>query len=70
MNKEPVVARRSQKLKLGIVGHGFVGQAVDYGFTTPHVEKFIVDPKYGDSNTNVTDNTVPSSTSSSAYLKF
>lgn len=51
MNKEPVVARRSQKLKLGIVGHGFVGQAVDYGFTTPHVEKFIVDPKYGVSNT-------------------
>ena len=48
---EPIVSRRSQKLKLGIVGHGFVGSAVDYAFTTPHVEKFIVDPKYGDSST-------------------
>ena len=34
------------KFKLGIVGHGFVGQAVDYAFTNPIVEKFYVDPKY------------------------
>jgi UDPglucose 6-dehydrogenase len=40
------------KFKLGIVGHGFVGQAVDYAFTNPHVEKFYVDPKYG---TNIDD---------------
>ena len=33
------------KLKLGIVGHGFVGSAVDYAFTTEDVKKFIVDPK-------------------------
>ena len=33
------------KLKLGIVGHGFVGSAVDYAFTTDDVKKFIVDPK-------------------------
>lgn len=33
-------------LKLGIVGHGFVGKGVDYGFTTPNVEKSIVDPNY------------------------
>lgn len=30
-----------------IVGHGFVGQAVDYGFEHPKVKKTIVDPKYG-----------------------
>ena len=29
-----------------IVGHGFVGQAVDYGFEHPSVTKTIVDPKY------------------------
>ena len=29
-----------------IVGHGFVGQAVDYGFSSRRVEKVIVDPKY------------------------
>ena len=32
---------------MGIVGHGFVGQAVDYAFTHSEVEKFFVDPKYG-----------------------
>jgi|TARA_R110000822_G_scaffold310170_1_gene441701 UDPglucose 6-dehydrogenase len=36
-----------RNLKLGIVGHGFVGKAVDYGFQTPNVDKFLVDPKYG-----------------------
>lgn len=36
-------------LKILIVGHGFVGQAVDYGFSHPEVEKTIVDPKYGSS---------------------
>lgn len=33
-------------LRIGIVGHGFVGQAVDYAFTHPHVVKFYVDPKH------------------------
>ncbi len=33
--------------RLGIVGHGFVGSAVDYAFTNPLVEITIVDPKYG-----------------------
>lgn len=32
-------------MNIGIIGHGFVGGAVDYGFT--NVKKFIVDPKYG-----------------------
>ena len=33
-------------IKIGIVGHGFVGQATDHGFSI-NTEKFIVDPKYG-----------------------
>jgi len=33
--------------RLGIVGHGFVGSAVDYAFTNPLVEKKIIDPKIG-----------------------
>lgn len=33
-------------MKILIVGHGFVGKAVDYGFSHPKVEKTIVDPKY------------------------
>jgi|TARA_R110000772_G_scaffold166983_1_gene278640 UDPglucose 6-dehydrogenase len=36
----------TEKFKIGIVGHGFVGKAVDYGFTHPNVEKFYVDPLY------------------------
>lgn len=32
-----------RKLKLGIVGHGFVGKATDWGFNR-RVDKFIVDP--------------------------
>jgi UDPglucose 6-dehydrogenase len=32
-----------RKLKLGIVGHGFVGKATDWGFNK-RVNKFIVDP--------------------------
>lgn len=38
----------NEKLRLGIVGHGFVGQATDWGFNT-NVDKFIVDPKLGTS---------------------
>ena len=39
-----------RSMKLGIVGHGFVGTAVDHGFTKG-VQKFIVDPKH---NSNYT----------------
>lgn len=35
------------KVKIGIIGHGFVGKAVEYGFTHPGVEIHIADPKYG-----------------------
>lgn len=33
-------------MKLAIVGHGFVGKAVDYGFTHPALQKVIIDPIY------------------------
>lgn len=33
-------------LRLGIVGHGFVGKAVEYAFTHPMVRIFAVDPKH------------------------
>ena len=33
------------KLKVGIVGHGFVGKAVDYGFSN-NVKKKLIDPNY------------------------
>lgn len=39
-------------MKIGIVGHGFVGKAVEYGFSHPEVTLQIVDPKY---NTTVDD---------------
>lgn len=35
------------RIKIGIIGHGFVGKAVEYGFTHRDVEKHIIDPKYG-----------------------
>ncbi len=35
-----------KKIKLGIIGHGFVGQATDHGFSKVR-DKFIVDPRYG-----------------------
>lgn len=45
---QPVVRRREQKFKLGIIGHGYVGKAVDYIFSTPMTEKMIIDPKYNE----------------------
>ena len=37
------------KLKLGIVGHGFVGKAVEFGFDTANVDIEIADPRLGTS---------------------
>lgn len=34
-------------MKIAIIGHGFVGKAVDYGFTAHGLEKIIIDPNYG-----------------------
>ena len=51
---------------MAIIGHGFVGKAVDYGFSSSKIEKFIIDPKYGtkiedlvDKNIDVTFVCVP-----------
>lgn len=35
------------KLNIAIIGHGFVGKAVDYGFPSQNCDKYIVDPKCG-----------------------
>ena len=34
-------------MNIGIVGHGFVGKAIDFAFTHPDVNKTIIDPIYG-----------------------
>ncbi len=39
--------------KIAIIGHGFVGKAVDYGFTNPKVEKKIFDPIYGTTSEDI-----------------
>ena len=36
---EPVVKRRERNFRLGIIGHGFVGKAVDYCFSTQGVDQ-------------------------------
>ena len=43
-----------KKLKLGIVGHGFVGKATDWGFNR-RVSKFIVDPLLNNSVEDLKD---------------
>lgn len=37
------------KLKIAVVGHGFVGQAVEYGFDTQDTEIILIDPNNGTS---------------------
>jgi len=32
-------------MRIAIIGHGFVGKAVDYGFSNPDVEKKNTRPK-------------------------
>lgn len=39
-------------MKIAIIGHGFVGKAVDYGFSHPDIEKVIIDPNYGTTTSN------------------
>lgn len=41
-----------KKLSMAIIGHGFVGSAVDYGFPDNNCDKIIIDPKY---NTRIED---------------
>ena len=40
-----------ENINIGIVGHGFVGKAVDFGFSK-NINKTIIDPLYG---TNIDD---------------
>src|SRR6056300_1445975 len=47
INRDGTPQENMTKLRIGIVGHGFVGQAVDSAFTHPEIEKFYVDPKHG-----------------------
>lgn len=42
-------------MKIAIIGHGFVGNAVDYGFSNPDVVKRILDPKYGNTDKDQKD---------------
>jgi len=42
-------------MKIAIIGHGFVGKAVEYGFSSPFVEKKIIDPKYGSESDKIDD---------------
>ena len=42
---------KENHIKIGIVGHGFVGKATDWGFNR-NVKKFIVDPLL---NTTISD---------------
>lgn len=44
-----------KKIKMAIVGHGFVGSAVDYGFPDSNCTKTIIDPKYGTKVSDLTD---------------
>ena len=46
----------STNLTVGIVGYGFVGGAVSYGFNTPGVKQFIADPKLGSSLDDIPNN--------------
>ena len=46
-NSQPEPVSPNNPLRMGIVGHGFVGKAVEYAFYHPMVEHFIVDPKNG-----------------------
>lgn len=46
------VRRKPPKVKVGIIGYGFVGKAIDYAFSTPMVEKMVLDPKYNNNTMN------------------
>lgn len=45
----------SNKLRMAIIGHGFVGAAVDYGFPDSNCDKLIIDPKYGNTTEDLVD---------------
>jgi UDPglucose 6-dehydrogenase len=43
---QPQPINPNNKLFMGIIGHGFVGKAVEYAFTHDMIEHYLVDPKY------------------------
>ena len=44
---EEVIARKNPDMRMGIIGYGFVGKAIDYAFSSDApLNKMIVDPKY------------------------
>ena len=45
-----------EKLNLAIIGHGFVGKAVDYAFDTPDVNVYVIDKKYPESSIETLSN--------------
>lgn len=47
-----------KNLNLAIVGHGFVGAAVDYGFPDNRCNKTIIDPKYGTHISDLVDQSI------------
>lgn len=49
---QPQPIGRDNPLRMGIVGHGFVGKAVEYAFLHDMVKPFLVDPNY---NTTIDD---------------
>ena len=44
---QPQPVSPNNPLRMGIVGHGFVGKAVEYAFTHDMIEHYLVDPNYG-----------------------
>ena len=52
INPDGTPEQVQSRLKIGIVGHGFVGGAVDYAFTHPEIDMYYVDPKH---NTTIDD---------------
>ena len=46
----------STDISVGIVGYGFVGGAVSYGFNAPGVKQYIADPKLGSSIDDIPNN--------------
>ena len=58
MNLNIMDGKMPKKLNLAIIGHGFVGSAVDYGFPETNTNKTIIDPKYSNSTVILSNKSV------------
>ena len=56
------------RFRIGIVGHGFVGQAVEYAFTHPLVDFNYYDPRYETSVDSLAD--IPAERHPRRFSKF